>query len=245
MFPIFWPRTLRAFALLGATLLAQSANAQAQAPCTLTADPAIVSAGASSTLTASCSPAATSYEWSGGSCIGTTTKSTCMVSPTVTTAYSVTGINSTGGTIGEAKVGVFTAWPYDGIYQWAPGYFLSVHRIGRTNVTGAGDGVLIGTIYWAYNSNTFTVGSRPVAAVNTFDLFDGIIDDSKSSVTVKGERFFRSCALSYDLKFNSESITVTNTSVSNSKGVFPENANYCADKYKSEDAAPRTINRIR
>ncbi len=63
--------------------------------CTLIANPAIVLPGQSSTLTASCSPAATSFSWSGGTCAGVTTSS-CTDSPTVATSYSVTGTNSFG-----------------------------------------------------------------------------------------------------------------------------------------------------
>jgi len=64
--------------------------------CTLTATPASIDAGVTSALTASCSPAATSFAWTGGTCVGTTGAS-CTVMPLVTTTYSVAEINS-GGT---------------------------------------------------------------------------------------------------------------------------------------------------
>src|SRR5665811_542860 len=142
MFPSFWRRTLSAFTLAAATLFVQSANASPP-QCTLTAIPAMISAGASSTLTASCSPAATSFEWSGGTCDGATS-SNCTVTPSVTAPYSVIGIVA-GATSTKASTAVFTVWPYDGIYQWDSGYYLSVHRIGGDTV--------IGTIYWVYNAN--------------------------------------------------------------------------------------------
>ena len=63
--------------------------------CTLTAAPASIDAGVTSTLTASCSPAATSFSWTGGTCVGTTGAS-CTVMPLVTTTYSVAEINSDG-----------------------------------------------------------------------------------------------------------------------------------------------------
>lgn len=69
---------------------------EASAPvCTLTAMPARVSPGRSSTLIASCSPTANSYTWTGDTCTGTSA-STCTVTPALTTRYSVTGINSYG-----------------------------------------------------------------------------------------------------------------------------------------------------
>ena len=43
----------------------------------------------------SCSPAATSYTWTGGTCAGNTTD-TCTVTPASTTSYTVTGSNSVG-----------------------------------------------------------------------------------------------------------------------------------------------------
>ena len=51
--------------------------------CTLSANPTAVNAGSSSTLTASCSPAATSYAWTGATCA--TTSSSCTVTPAATT----------------------------------------------------------------------------------------------------------------------------------------------------------------
>lgn len=223
MFPSFWHRTLYAFALAAATLFAQGANASPP-QCTLTASPAMISAGASSTLTATCSPAATSFEWSGGTCVGTTA-SNCTVTPSVTTPYSVFGINADGtGTV--ASTVVFSGGPYDGIYQWDPGSFLSVHRI-------VGD-TLIGTIYWVYTANTVQVGTRAVSAADTFDLLHGQIVGSTATMT--GTRFYRACALSYDLTFNADSsITAQQKSVSNSPGVSVADVN-CAAKYNSVSA---------
>jgi hypothetical protein len=207
MFSNYWRRTLYVFTLAAATLFTQSANASPP-QCTLTAIPAVISAGASSTLTANCSPAATSFEWSGGTCAGTTS-SNCTVTPSVTTPYSVFGINA-DGTSTVASTAVFTGGPYEGIYQWDPGHFLSVHRI-------VGD-TLIGTIYWVYTANTVQVGTRAVSEADTFDLFHGQIVGS--SVTLSGTRFYRACTLSYDLTLNADSsLTVQQKSVSNSPGV--------------------------
>ncbi|MBK7282967.1 hypothetical protein [Candidatus Aalborgicola defluviihabitans] len=63
--------------------------------CTLTANHTTVAPNGSSTLTASCTNAPTSYSWTGGTCAGTTA-ATCAVTPAVTTTYSVTGTNGAG-----------------------------------------------------------------------------------------------------------------------------------------------------
>src|ERR1035437_1911238 len=94
MFPSCWHRTLYAFTLAAATLFAQGANASPP-QCTLTAIPAMISAGEASTLIADCNPVATSFEWSGGTCVGTTS-SNCTVRPLVTTPFAVFGINADG-----------------------------------------------------------------------------------------------------------------------------------------------------
>ncbi|CAH1211417.1 conserved exported hypothetical protein [Candidatus Nitrotoga sp. BS] len=60
--------------------------------CTLTASPSTISEGASSTLIANCTPAATSYVWAGVNFTGAGGN----VTPTSTTTYSVTGSNSVG-----------------------------------------------------------------------------------------------------------------------------------------------------
>src|ERR1035437_234020 len=224
MFSNFWHRTFRAVTWVAATLVAQAANA-APPLCTLTATPAIVSSGTSSTLTANCTPAATSFEWSGGTCSGTTSSS-CTVTPTVTTTYSVIGI-SAGGTSAVASANVFAGGRYDGIYQWDAGYFLSVHQIGG--------GTLIGTIYWVYTENPVQVGTRTVPEADTFDLFHGQIVGS--SATMRGTRLYRGCTLAYDFTFNSDtSLTVRRNSVSNSPGVSVTDVD-CAARYNSVESS--------
>ena len=230
MYSNYWHRTLHAATWVAVTLFAQSANA-APPLCTLTATPAIVSAGASSTLTASCTPAATSFEWSGGTCTGLT-GSTCTVTPTVTTTYSVIGSN-TGGTSTAVSANVFAGGRFDGIYQWDAGYYLSVHQIGG--------GVLIGTIYWVYTANPVQVGTRTVSEADTFDLSHGQLVGSIATMT--GTRFYRACTLAYDFTFNSDSsLTVRRNSVSNSPGVSVADVD-CAARYNSVESS-WTIPRI-
>lgn len=218
MFPNYLHRALFAVALAAATLFSQGANATPP-QCTLTASPQMVVAGATSTLTASCSPSAASFEWSGGTCSGVT-GSSCTVTPSATTSYSVFGVNA-GGSSPVASTVVFASGPYDGIYLWDQGYFLSVHRIG-------GD-TLIGTIYWVYTANPVQVGSRVISQVDSFDLLQGKFVGS--SATISGIRFFRACTLSYDLTFNADaSLTVHLNSVSNSPGVSAAEVD-CAARY--------------
>ena len=71
--------------------------------CTLTPTPSSITAGQTTTLTASCSPAATSYQWSDTACASTS--ATCTVSPSATTNYTVKGVNA-GGVGGAAAVDV-------------------------------------------------------------------------------------------------------------------------------------------
>lgn len=73
--------------------------------CTLTANPARIQPKRSSTLSVTCSPAASSFTWTGGTCADTTA-ATCTVSPIVTTNYSATGRNSYGTGTASATVTV-------------------------------------------------------------------------------------------------------------------------------------------
>jgi hypothetical protein len=97
-------------------------SAAASVPvCTLTATPASVSAGASATLVASCSPVATSYVWTGGTCAGV---SVAVHRQRATTAYTVAGVNA-AGTGASASAGVTvsgasaTFADADRVFLWA------------------------------------------------------------------------------------------------------------------------------
>jgi hypothetical protein len=71
--------------------------------CTLTALPASLTLGSSVTLTASCSPAATSYVWTGGTCSGN--GASCTDTPAATTTYTVSGVKASGtGIVADATV---------------------------------------------------------------------------------------------------------------------------------------------
>lgn len=86
---------LQADDIAGAHAIAWQAVAVTNSPvCTLTTSPAAIDAGGISTLVASCTPAATSYTWANTG-FGNTT-SAGVVSPAVSTTYSVTGTNAAG-----------------------------------------------------------------------------------------------------------------------------------------------------
>ncbi|MFA7242954.1 MAG: BACON domain-containing carbohydrate-binding protein, partial [Sulfuricellaceae bacterium] len=77
--------------------LTQSGSSLTPPNCALTASPASLSAGGISTLTASCSPAATSYTWAGGNCAGNTTNICNATSAAAgITTYTVRGTNTAG-----------------------------------------------------------------------------------------------------------------------------------------------------
>jgi len=105
--------------------------------CTLSANPASIAPGGSSTLTASCSPAATTYTWS-GTCAGTS-GATCLVSPSGTTTYSVTGSNATGSGTAQATVTPFNVQVtvVDNTVKAVVGYnSADTNRIGNVFVFG-------------------------------------------------------------------------------------------------------------
>jgi predicted heme/steroid binding protein len=180
--------------------------------CTLSASPPSVSKNGSSTLTASCSPAATSYVWTGGTCV-VTTAATCSVTPTSNTSYTVQGANSAGkSNVASATVSVLpdsAIGLYDGIYVWSDGNYLSLHQDGSQ---------MIATIY--FNDNTSvdfkaaSGGPVKVPQLDIFDLLSGAVTGATAKIS--GTRFHRACNVAYDFAFsNSSKLTVTRTNVSN------------------------------
>ena len=101
--------TLQADDIAGAHAIAwQTATAGGTPVCVLTASPTSINAGSSTLLTASCSPAATSYSWTNtGFGSGT---SSGLVSPFATATYTVTGTNAAGvGNTANATISVATS----------------------------------------------------------------------------------------------------------------------------------------
>jgi hypothetical protein len=79
---------------LTATCVTTSPTPTPTPQCTLSASPSTISAGATSILTASCSPVATSYVWTGAGTENFTSGGS--VTPTVSTTYTVIGTNGNG-----------------------------------------------------------------------------------------------------------------------------------------------------
>lgn len=165
--------------------------------CTLTATPASISAGGSSTLTANCTPAATSYAWTGGACAGNTTN-TCTVSPATTTTYTVIGSNAAGsGNIAKASIIVGTPTVRNALFinaSSSTNKTTVIRVINRTNQTG----VLIAT---AYDDAGHTVGNAGafvgnLAAQQTLALtsaqFEALAGYSPSASTAKYRAVFSS-----------------------------------------------------
>ena len=90
-----------------ALIVSGSAPAAAPPTCTLTATPSTIIIGQSSVLTATCSPAATSYAWTNAGFGFGPTVATGNVKPLETTTYSVVGSNADGsGNTASATVTV-------------------------------------------------------------------------------------------------------------------------------------------
>jgi hypothetical protein len=148
--------------------------------CTLTASPSTIPGGGSSTLTASCVPAATSYVWTNTGFA--TTASSGTVSPTTTTTYSVVGSNAVGAgdsasvtvgvtptctltaspgtvTIGDSSVLTATCSPPADTYAWTNSGFGPTVNIGTVTPT-------VSTTYSVIGSNAAGAGNRATATVS-------------------------------------------------------------------------------
>lgn len=133
--------------------------------CTLTASPASLTAGASTTLTASCSPAASTYTWTGGSCAGTSA-ATCTASPAASTTYTVQGSNAGGaGNVASATVTVNAAGSalYSGLWgnSGESGWGMSITQHGNTLFSAIYTYDAVGEPTWYVMSNC------PLAASNS------------------------------------------------------------------------------
>jgi Leucine-rich repeat (LRR) protein len=135
--------------------------------CTLSASPSSIAAGASSTLTANCSPAATSYSWTGGACAGTN-GSSCTVTPSTNTTYTVTGANSAGSGSASATVTV-TAPVAATLTTPAPGSKLVGSSVTFGWTSGAGISAVklqVGTTLYGFDLYDKSQGSSLSATVS-------------------------------------------------------------------------------
>jgi hypothetical protein len=101
----------------------------------------------------------------------------------------------------------------DGVYQWNPTFFLSIHS---TSTPAA----VVATIYFNEKPTDGSVdfsslgGARlTVINLDSFELLQGT--GSGNVATVSGTRFHRACDVTYSLVFNADtSVTVTLVSIS-------------------------------
>ncbi len=207
--------------------------------CTLSANPAFINAGASSTLTANCNPIAASYTWTGGTCAGTTS-STCTVMPSSNTTYTVQGVNGGGkSSVASATVSVSTGSAvglYDGIYLWSDGNYLSLHQDASK---------VIATIYFndngAFGFTATTGGTLSIPQLDLFDLLAGTVTGTTAKIS--GTMFHRACNVSYDFVFGANAtITATRTSVSNT--TMANAAGISCSAMVANESPTRTMQRI-
>jgi fermentation-respiration switch protein FrsA (DUF1100 family) len=127
---------------------------------------------------------------------------------------------------------------YDGIYQWSPGNFLSLHQDGPN---------LIASLYFTKDGNfafpaTAGGGTLPVPQLDLFDLMNGQI--TGSTAAIYGTRFHRSCNVGYNLTFNANAtITVTRTGQSNTAAA--DSAGIFCSAILSAEASTFTVPKIR
>ncbi len=110
-------------------------NQPAVPVCTLAASPTTINLGDSSTLTASCTPPATSYAWTNAAFA--TSASGGSVSPTATTSYSVVGHNAAGdGVSASATVTV------NGLVEVTSGTQVNASALAMNRTTGKYTGTI-------------------------------------------------------------------------------------------------------
>lgn len=146
--------------------------------CTLLASLATIPAGGQSTLSAACSPVATSYAWTNVA----TTGSGATVSPSTTTTYTVRGSNSQGpGNVASATVAVTAAPPVPQCALAAspstlnaPGWVIltascspAATSYSWSNITGSSSSVYVTstTTYSVRGSNAQGVGNNATTTV--------------------------------------------------------------------------------
>ncbi|MHB9101637.1 MAG: hypothetical protein ACYC2E_09015 [Sulfuricella sp.] len=148
--------------------------------CTLTASKATIGLGDSSTLTASCSPPATGYTWTGGTCESTTTNACTVTPPTAgTTSYSVTGTGANTATSAPTTVTVVD--PYCSV------------TANTTSVSPGGTSILTANCSPAATGYTWTGGTCDKADANTCSVSPDVTTDY--SVTGTGANTATSPAL--------------------------------------------------
>ncbi len=172
--------------------------------CTLTATPSTIVSGTPVTLTASCTPAATSYAWTNSGFGSTVASGT--VTPLSTTTYSVVGSNSVGA--GNTAIAIVTANP---LAATAQALFVnaststnktSVVRIINTSGSTGGlialayneSGQVVGTV----NASLGTIGANQTRTFSSAEL-ESAIGFTPSSPTAKYLIYFGTSAASFQI----------------------------------------------
>ncbi len=152
--------TLQPDDIAGAHAIAwQGASSGSTPVCSLSATPSSINAGGSSTLVASCSPAATSYSWTNTGFSSSTSGG--VVSPSVTTTFRVIGSNSAGaGNSASATVTVIAALP----------------DLQITNLTGPVSGTVGGQINLNASVRNNGSGTAPPFRVGFYLSSDSVIN---------------------------------------------------------------------
>ena len=197
--------------------------------CTISATPSTISLGGSSTIAASCTPAATSYTWTGAPDSFTSTTASGSVSPTATTTYMVAGSNDggTGNTasvtvtvnqppkpactltatpstinLGDSSILATTCTPAATSYTWTNSLFASTLSGGTVSPTATSS-------YSVAGVNAAGTGSATSATVTLNPLLD---------VTSRTQVNATALSLSRATNRYSGTITVTNTAGSSITG---------------------------
>lgn len=125
----------------------------------LTAAPASIAAGASSTLSANCGGAIT-YAWTGSGCEFVNNTKSCTVTPSVTTSYTVKGINPSGTSFAAARATVTVQSQPAPVCTLAssPSFVLGSYTL-TANCPGAA------TYIWSANTSCGSVATSPFCTV--------------------------------------------------------------------------------
>ncbi|MBK6999888.1 MAG: DUF4214 domain-containing protein [Rhodoferax sp.] len=150
------------------------ATASQSAPvCSLSASPVVIAVGGFATLSANCTPAATSYTWTNtntntNSGFGSTTASG-TVSPTAPTLYSVTGSNAVGsGNTASAAVYVCNTPPTQNYSPLVLGGTSANDQLASGIANDSLDGAAgLDTVLYNCNRSSFTVSKDPNTGVWT------------------------------------------------------------------------------
>lgn len=157
------------------------AGAASAPQCTLSATPATLALGGSATLTASCTPAATSYAWTAANGLVPGTGNSAILTPTAVGAatYSVTGSNAAGAGNSASTIVTVTAGAATAIEFYNTGlkhYFI-------TTDAGEAAGIDAGAAgpNWSRTGETFKVWTAQAGGATAVCRFYGSVSPGPNS----------------------------------------------------------------